>query len=134
MGKRSNLSLSHISSLHSTLSELSRPQSHDSSIASFLAFALHTLTGWLPTAPWSLREVSQMNASRLQILFDEITLGGASGIERENIPSQDAIVMPHEDDTQVAIFLYFLNLFRIDNEQRNNFEICYFAKKWKKKI
>jgi hypothetical protein len=75
----------------------------DSSLqkASFAAFALHTLTGWSPTAPWSLREVCKAESYHLQLHLDEMHFGGAAVCVQGAIPREAAIIAVPEDESIV---------------------------------
>ena len=67
---------------------------------SFVAFALHTLTGWSPSAPRSLKD---MCAAQVPLHIAEMTFGGATVLSETAIPRQDAIVAVAEDESIVSV-------------------------------
>lgn len=102
---------------HYTIPDLSFSRTNKSSISSFISFALHTLTGWLPSTPWSLKEVYLANSNRYQIAIEEMNLGGVTIINESNIPSENPILMPPDEQQEVHILLfssYFLIFFLLN--------------------
>lgn len=58
------------------------------SAASFASFAVHVLTGWLPSNPFSIVENISNNGNMEQLLTSIIT-GGAASITRNSIPGEN---------------------------------------------
>mmetsp|Transcript_20842 Transcript_20842/g.29973 ORF Transcript_20842/g.29973 Transcript_20842/m.29973 type:complete len:1324 (+) Transcript_20842:101-4072(+) len=69
--------------------------------ASFVGFALHVMTGWLPCAPWNLIDVCTSQTNRIILNLEEITFGGAMVVKPDCIPSQEAVVAIQEDQSQM---------------------------------
>ena len=68
-------------------------------ISSFVSFAVHTLTGWLPSSPWSVALTLHQDCARFKALLEEITFGGAAVLSPATIPSQDPILLlPEAED------------------------------------
>jgi hypothetical protein len=89
-------------------------------VSSFISFALHVLTGWLPSTPWSLKELSDTNSNRLRTVLDEIALGGAIVINQQEIPAEEALLLLPDEDGQVLAVLSppFLTSPQLQNRQR----------------
>lgn len=71
--------------------------------ASFVAFAVHTLTGWSPSAPWDLHDVCAAQTNHLQMHLEEMIFGGATVFSPPGIPTEAAIVAVPEDESIVSI-------------------------------
>ena len=66
--------------------------------ASFVSFAVHTLTGWLPGCPWSLSETANEDPDRLEGLVQEIIFGGVAQVLETNIPDHNSLVKEAASD------------------------------------
>lgn len=75
---------------HHTLNDSSVGSSQQS--ASFISFAVHTLTGWLPNSPKNLSDIFAKDSNEnISTLLEEINFGGASIISTRMIPDPDPI-------------------------------------------
>ena len=60
--------------------------------ASFVSFAVHTMTGWLPGTPKNLSDIYEKESSEnIVTLLEEINFGGASIISNRMIPDPDPV-------------------------------------------
>jgi hypothetical protein len=56
--------------------------------AAFVGFALHLLTGWQPGSSWDIRDLIALDASRANLLLQEMLFGGAALIDPTQIPKE----------------------------------------------